>query len=72
MVGSLLVGLLTAGIFTLLNTLSNTFTLLGKDKSIKEKKMTIAELTKHNHQLELENERMKTKLQEEPSDEKSL
>jgi len=71
-VGSLLTGLIIAGIFMFLKTLSTSFALRGKDQSLKEKKLTIVELTKQIHQLELENERLRTQLQGESLDDKSL
>ncbi len=68
--GSLLVGLLLSSVISLINSISSSFTLHGKDVKIKEGKKTVIDLTKIIHQLELEN----TKLQEHTSitDEKSL
>ncbi len=70
--GTLLLGLLLAWIFSLINSLSSKIALHGKENKIKEEEKTIAELTKEIHQLELENTRLKERYGEENSDEKSL
>ncbi|OGK15460.1 hypothetical protein A2862_01575 [Candidatus Roizmanbacteria bacterium RIFCSPHIGHO2_01_FULL_38_41] len=57
--GSLLLGLLLSSIISLVNSISSSFTLHGKDAKIKETKKTLVELTKQIHQLELENARLK-------------
>lgn len=57
--GSLLIGLLLSSIISLVNSISSSFTLHGKDVKIKETKKTVVELTKQIHQLELENAKLK-------------
>lgn len=69
--GSVLIGLLVAAIINLINSLTSSFELLGKDSKIKEGKKLVAELTKKIHQLELENTELKT-LHEKIPDEKSI
>ncbi len=71
-IGSLLLGLLLAWIFSLVNSLTSKIALHGKENRIKEDERTIAELTKEIHQLELENTRLKEKSGEGDIDEKSL
>lgn len=70
-VGSLLVGIFTSWIISLVNEIGAGVTIWGKDKTIKEKDRQSIDLTKHVHQLELENEKLKTKLHV-SGDEKSL
>jgi len=71
-IGTLLLGLLLAWIFSLVNSLTSKITLHGKENKIKEEERTIAELTKEIHQLELENTRLKEKSGEGETDDKSL
>lgn len=71
-IGAVLLGLLLAWIFSLVNSLSSKITLHGKDNKIKEEERTIAELTKEIHQLELENTRLKERSGEGENDDKSL
>lgn len=71
-VGGILVGLLLAWIFSLISKFSSGMKLHGKESKIKEDEKTIAELTKENHHLELENTRLKEKTGEETTDGKSL
>ncbi len=70
--GALLLGLILAWVFSLVNSLSSKMTLHGKENKIKEEEKTIAELTKEIHQLELENTRLKEKSGEGDNDDKSL
>ena len=58
---SLLLGLVLSSLLGLVNSIASSFTIHGKDVKIKESKQTVATLTKRVHQLELENERLKTK-----------
>lgn len=71
-VSGILLGLLLAWIFSLVSAFSSKIKLRGKESKIKEDEKTIAELTKENHQLELENTRLKQKTGEEMTDDKSL
>lgn len=70
-IGTLLLGLLLAWVFSLVNSFSSKITLHGKENKIKEDEKTIAELTKEIHQLELENTRLKERSGER-EDDKSL
>ncbi|MBI4039116.1 DUF1049 domain-containing protein [Candidatus Daviesbacteria bacterium] len=70
-ISTLLIGLLLAWIFYLVNSFSSKITLYGKENKIKADEKTIAELTKEIHKLELENTRLREKSGEE-EDVKSL
>jgi lipopolysaccharide assembly protein A len=63
-IGSLLTGLVLSYLFYLVYAISNSFKLLGKNKEIKKNKNAVLELTKRIHQLELENEKLKTRLED--------
>jgi uncharacterized integral membrane protein len=69
---SLLLGLLLSSLISVVNALSSSLTIHGKNVKIKETKQTLADVTKHIHQLELENERLKTKYDDRVNDNKSL
>ena len=72
-VGSVLFGLVLSSLVYLINNISTSFKLHGKDKDIKKNKDEVLELTKRVHQLELEKEKIKNGSElEEPSDPKSL
>lgn len=71
-IGTLLLGLLLAWVFSLVNSLSSKITLHGKENQIKEDEKNITELTKEVHQLQLENARLKERLGEGDTDDKSL
>lgn len=70
-VGGLLVGLLLSWIISLVNGIGTSFTLRGKENKIKDYGKENAELLKLNHQLELENTRLKAETSA-PTDDKSL
>ncbi len=70
-VGALLVGLFLSWIIGLLNGITTGFTMRGKDNKIKDYGQENTELLKINHQLELENARLKVET-EAPLDDKSL
>lgn len=70
-IGAVLLGLLLAWIFSLVNSFSSKITLHGKENKIKQEERTIAELTKQIHQLEIENTRLKERTGE-GEDDKSL
>ena len=69
---SLLLGLVLSSLLSLANSIVSSFTIRGKDVKIKETKQTVTELTKRIHQLELENEHLKTKEEDAQIDKKSL
>ena len=71
-VGSVVFGLVLSYLFYLIHAISNSFTLRGKNKEIKENKEEVLELTKNVHQLELENEKQKNKTNPEPQDKNAL
>lgn len=58
-VGSLVIGLVLSYLVYLINAISASFVLKGKDKEIKKYKDEVLELTRRVHQLELENEKIK-------------
>lgn len=58
-VASLVTGLLLSYIIFIAQSISNSFTLRGKDKEIKKNKDETLELARRVHQLELENEKIK-------------
>ncbi len=70
-VGALLFGLFLSWIISLVSGIGTNFALWGKDSKIKDYKKENAELLKLNHQLELENTRLKAETNA-PSDDKSL
>jgi lipopolysaccharide assembly protein A len=57
-VGSLLIGLVLSYLVSLVRAISNSFTIRGKDKEIKNNKNEVLELTKRIHQLEIENKKL--------------
>ena len=58
-IGALIAGLIFAYIVFFINSIFTGFTMRGKDKTIKQGKSEVIDLTKQVHQLELENERLK-------------
>ncbi len=70
-VGALLVGLFLSWIISLVKDIANGFTIRGNESKIKVYKKENAELTKRNHQLELENTRLSAGTNA-PADDKSL
>ena len=72
-IGSLLTGLGFAYLMYLINSIFVAFTMRGKDTKIKQGKNEIVDLTKRIHQLELENEKLKTdSARREPQDTNAL
>lgn len=69
---SLLFGFLFAWLLHLMNALSVTFLLRGKEDALKKAKDKNLELTKQIHQLELENTKLITKKGESPLQSNSL
>ncbi len=70
-VGTLLVGLFLSWIISFVNDIATGFTMRGKDSKIKDYGKENTELLKLNHQLELENTRLKAET-DAPLDDKSL
>ena len=58
-IGSLILGLSLAYIIYLVNSISEAFTMRGKNNKISQTENEIVGLTKQIHQLQLENERLK-------------
>jgi len=56
----------------MVHAIATSFTLRDKDHTIKKEKNEILELTKHVHQLELENEKLKHTPHIEPRDRNAL
>lgn len=71
-IGSLLTGLTLAYLIYLVNSIFTALTMHGKDKTIKQTKDEVANLTKRVHQLELENEKLKNNSSSEPQDKNAL
>jgi len=57
-IASLLVGLMLSYVAYLVNSISNSFVLRGKNGEIKKNKAEVLELTKRVHQLEIKNEKL--------------
>lgn len=70
-VGALLIGLFLSWIMSIVTEITTGFTLRGKESKIKDSKKENVELIKRNHQLELENTKIKAETNT-PSDDKSL
>lgn len=70
-VGALLVGLLLAWIISFVKDIETGFTIRGKESKIKDSGKENVELLKSNHQLELENTKLKAETNA-PLDDKSL
>lgn len=70
-VGALLVGLFFSLIISFVNDITTGFTMRGKDSKIKDYGKDNAQLLKINHQLELENTRLKAETNA-PIDDNSL
>ncbi|MCX6726538.1 MAG: hypothetical protein NTY75_01830 [Candidatus Shapirobacteria bacterium] len=68
----MLFGLVLSYLVYLINSISVSFTLHGKNKEIKKNKDEILELTKKVHQLELENEKIKNGSNSQPTDKNAL
>ncbi len=71
-IGSLLVGLVLSYLVYLINEISTSMTINGKDNEIKKNKNEVLDLTKRVHQLELENEKLKRKANLKSADPNSL
>lgn len=61
MLGSLLIGLLFAWIFQILNAISSSWAWRNKENALKQEKKSNLELIKQVHQLELENTKLAAK-----------
>jgi uncharacterized integral membrane protein len=68
----LCLGVLFAGIFAFVKSLSTKLAFSKKEGELTGLKKDIAELTKKNHQLELENTKLKVRTGEETTDDDSL
>ncbi len=58
-IGALLTGLVLAYVISLIQTISASLTIRGKEKEISKNKNEVLELTKRVHKLELENEKLR-------------
>ena len=71
-VGSLLIGLILSYLMYIVNSISNSFVLRGKNGEIKKNKAEVLELTKRVHQLEIKNERLGKESGLEPGDRNAI
>ena len=71
-VASMVFGLVLSYLVHLVQSISTSFILRGKNNEIKKDKDEILELTKRVHQLELENEKVRNGTDSEPTDQNAL
>ncbi len=71
-VGSLVIGLVLSYVFSLIQSISTSFILHGKNLEIKKNKGEVLELTKRVHQLEIKNEKLGKDSGIEPGDRNAL
>jgi len=71
-VGSLVIGLVLSYLVSLIQSISTSFILHGKNVEIKKNKDEVLELTKRVHQLEIKNEKLGKDSGIEPGDRNSL
>src|SRR5690242_172805 len=71
-IGSLVAGLLLGYLFYLIHSISTSLQFRGKNKEIKKNKNEVLELTKRVHKLEIENEKLKQSIENQPIDTKAL
>lgn len=65
-VGSILIGLILAYAIHLVRSISTSLTIRGKDKKLHATKTEVTQLTKRLHQLELENEKLRSAAHRQP------
>lgn len=71
-VGSLVIGLVLSYLASLIQSISTSFVLYGKNNEIKKNKGEVLELTKRVHQLEIKNEKLGKDSGIEPGDRNAL
>jgi|SRR3989344_2879800 len=71
-VGSLVIGLALSYLVSVMQSISTSFILRGKNIEIKKKKDEVLELTKRVHQLEIKNEKLGKDSGIEPGDRNAL
>ncbi len=71
-VGSLVIGLVLSYLVSIIQLISTSFILHGKNVEIKKNKDEVLELTKRVHQLEIKNERLGKDSGIEPGDRNAL
>ena len=71
-VTSMLIGLVLSYLIYLVQAISTSFVLMGKNKEIKKNKGEVLELTKRVHQLEIKNEKLGKDSGIEPGDKNAL
>src|SRR3989338_5408481 len=69
---SLLIGLVLSYFAYIVNAISNSIVLRGKDSEIRKNKAEVLELTKRVHQLEIKNEKLGKSSGIEPGDRNAL
>jgi uncharacterized integral membrane protein len=70
-IGSLFIGLVVSWIISMVDSVSSSLTIHGKESKLNEAKKETAELTKRIHELELENTKLKAKNGDSSPDDKS-
>lgn len=71
-VGSLVIGLILSYLASLIQSVSTSYVLHGKNIEIKKNKEEVLELTKRVHQLEIKNEKLGKDSGIEPDDRNAL
>ena len=71
-VGSLVIGLVLSYLVSVIQSISTSFVLYGKNNEIKKNKGEVLELTKRVHQLEIKNEKLGKDSGIEPGDRNAL
>lgn len=71
-IGSLVIGLILSYLASLIQSISTSFVLHGKNTEIKKNKGEVLELTKRVHQLEIKNEKLGKDSGIEPGDRNAL
>ncbi|MBP9690904.1 LapA family protein [Candidatus Woesebacteria bacterium] len=71
-IGSLVIGLVLSYVASLIQSISTSYVMHGKNAEIKKNKGEVLELTKRVHQLEIKNERLGTEAGIEPHDSRAL
>ena len=71
-VGSFVIGLVLSYLVSVIQSISTSYVLHGKNVEIKRKKDEVLELTKRVHQLEIKNEKLGKDSEIEPGDRNAL
>ncbi len=71
-IGSILLGIVLSYMIHLIHAVSTSMAIHGKERELKKNKEEVLELTKQVHQLELENEKLKSTRGRQPKDPDAL